>query len=94
MTKKQIEEILNMAESKPIVKSWTLWGVLAASFPYIQQGVDLISEQLPDVISEIIPVVSPGTAKTIQLVGIGVIALRKFFGDNKRVSLPFTSPSR
>ncbi len=70
-----------MAQTKPAIKSWTLWGVLLTLVPYIQKGV----EQLPDVIPDILPVLPSGAAQIVQAVGIGIIAIRKLFGDNKGI---------
>lgn len=72
-------------ETKPAIKSWTIWGTLIAALPQVWDVVltnlPAISEQIDVVIAA--GVLSPHVTTTLTIVGAGIALFGRLTGSKK-----------
>ena len=78
------KEYMALVNSKPLVLSTSFWGGLIA---LLTMGL----EQLPDVINQVLPILSPQTGAIVSAVG-GLIAIYGRATAKKAVKGVFSSP--
>ena len=76
---------MSVYDTKPLVASTTFWGGLLALLP-------VVLEQLPDVINQVLPILSPQTGAIVSAVG-GLIAIYGRATAKKAVKGVFSSPA-
>ena len=80
------KEYMALIDSKPLIKSVSFWGLFLGYLP-------LLLEKAPDVLTQILPVLSPQAQTIVSVVG-GLIALYGTTTRKKAISGVFSSPAR
>ena len=65
-------------ETKPAIKSVTIWATLLTFIP-------LVVDQLPQLVVEIAPALTPHTAALAAAIGGGLVWVRRIFSANKPI---------
>jgi len=66
--------------TKPVVQSVTIWSSLLTFIP-------LIVAELPNLVEQVTPILTPQVAAIVSSVGGVLIILRRLFSQNKRLTV-------
>jgi len=69
-----------MTTTKPVVQSVTIWSSLLTFIP-------LIVAELPNLVEQVTPILTPQVAAIVSSVGGVLIILRRLFSQNKRLTV-------